>query len=175
MTKENSTPLVHNNKLLSIITEKVTREKHEHLYPEIKKDGTLKECKRLFKKGASPKVLTEVLTKLGELPEEQEKYYKYYYTQRFLPVLKEKIKQSKELEEIKKEKIEQVISEIISQSSNKDLSNNIAQSRRGSIESEDSGIESGNSSKAEDDHDASKKHSISSANTISEDQEVENG
>ncbi|MFP3016829.1 MAG: hypothetical protein ACEY3L_15820 [Wolbachia sp.] len=172
MTEKNSTSneLVYNSKLLNIIMEKVTKGKHKHLHPEVGKDSTLRECKRLFKKGASPEVLTEVLIKLKKSPE----YYEYY-TQCFLPVLKEKIKQSKELEEIKKEKIEQVISEIISQSSNKDLSNNIAQSRRGSIESENSGIESGNSSKAEDDHDASKKHSISSANTISEDQEVENG
>ncbi|WP_434732317.1 ankyrin repeat domain-containing protein [Wolbachia endosymbiont of Zygogramma bicolorata] len=43
------------------------------------------------------------------------------------------------------------------------------------MESKDSETESGNSGEAEDNHDASKKHSISSANTISEDQEVENG
>ncbi|NEV49209.1 hypothetical protein EUZ93_01635 [Wolbachia pipientis] len=127
-------------------------------------------CKRLFKKGASPEVLTEVLIKLKKSPE----YYEYY-TQRFLLVLKEEIKQSKELEKIKKEKIEQVISEAINKGSKKDHPDNIAQSRRGSMESKDSGIESGNSSEAEDNHDASKKHSISSANTISEDQEVENG
>ncbi|WP_434732318.1 hypothetical protein [Wolbachia endosymbiont of Zygogramma bicolorata] len=71
MTKENSTSseLVHNNELLSIITKKVTKGKHKHLHPEVGKDSTLRECKRLFKKGATPKVLTEVLTKLGELPE----------------------------------------------------------------------------------------------------------
>ncbi|WP_264688302.1 hypothetical protein [Wolbachia endosymbiont (group A) of Sympetrum striolatum] len=37
----------------------------------------------------------------------------------------------------------------------------------------ESETESGNSSDAEDDHNASKKHSISSANTISEGQGVE--
>ncbi|MFP3020078.1 MAG: ankyrin repeat domain-containing protein [Wolbachia sp.] len=173
MTGKNSTSseLVHNNELLSIITKKVTKGKHKHLNPEVGKDRTLNKCKGLFKKEATPKVLTEVLTKLGELPEKQKEYYEYYI-QHFLPALNEEIKQSNELNQAKKKEIEQVISEITSQSSNPD---NIAQSRRGSIESEDSGIESGNSSKAEDDHDASKKHSISSANTISEDQEVENG
>ncbi|KAF5269383.1 hypothetical protein FQR65_LT17960 [Abscondita terminalis] len=169
MTEKNSTlnELVYNNKLLNIITKKVTKGKHKHLNPEVGKDRTLTECKRLFKKGASPEVLTEVLIKLKKSPE----YYEYY-TQCFLPVLKEKIKQSKELEKIKKEKIEQVISEIISQSSNKDHSDNIAQSRRESIGSEDSGIESGNSSEAGGDHNASRKHSIGSANTISEGQGV---
>src|SRR6266576_3224881 len=110
MTKKNSTSdeLVYNSKLLNIIMEKVTKGKHKHLNPEVGKDGTLTECKRLFKKGASPEVLTEVLIKLKKSPE----YYEYY-TQSFLPVLKEEIKQSKELEKIKKEKIEQVISEAI--------------------------------------------------------------
>lgn len=172
MTEKNSTSneLVYNSKLLNIIMEKVTKGKHKHLNPEVGKDGTLTECKRLFKKGASP----EVLIKLKKSPE----YYEYY-TQRFLPVLKEEIKQLKELEKIKKEKIEQVISEAINKGSKKDHPDNVDQNetgRRGSMESKDSGIESGNSSEAEDedDHDASKKHSISSANTISEDQKVEN-
>lgn len=175
MTEKNSTSneLVYNSKLLNIIMEKVTKGKHKHPNPEVGKDGTLTECKRLFKKGASTEVLTEVLIKLKKSPE----YYEYY-TQRFLPVLKEEIKQSKELERIKKEKVEQVISEAINKGSKKDHPNNVDQNetgRRGSMESKDSGIESGNSSEAEDDHDASKKHLISSANTISEDQEVENG
>lgn len=176
MTKENSTSseLVHNNELLSIITKKVTKGKHKHLHPEVGKDKTLNKCKGLFKEGASPKILTKVLTKLGESPEEQEKYYKYY-TQHFLPALKKEIKQSKKLDPTKKEEIEQVISEAINKSSKKDHPDNVDQNetgRRGSMESE---TESGNSGEAEDNHDASKKHSISSANTISEDQEVENG
>lgn len=171
MTGKNSTSseLVYNSKLLSIIMKKVTKGEHKHLNPEVGKDRTLNKCKGLFKKEATPKVLTEVLTKLGELPEKQKEYYEYYI-QHFLPALNEEIKQSNELNQAKKKEIEQVISGIISQSSNPD---NIAQSRRGSMESKDSGIESGNSSEAEDDHDASKKHSISSANTISEGQEVE--
>lgn len=174
MTKENSTSseLVHNNELLSIITKKVTKGKHKHLHPEVGKDKTLNKCKGLFKEGASPKILTEVLTKLGESPEEQEKYYKYY-TQHFLPALKKEIKQSKKLDPTKKEEIEQVISEAINKSSKKDHPDNVDQNeigRRGSMESE---TESGNSSDAEDDHNASKKHSISSANTISEGQGVE--
>ncbi|WP_353286795.1 hypothetical protein [Wolbachia endosymbiont (group A) of Anthophora plumipes] len=166
--------LVHNNELLSIITKKVTKGKHKHLHPEVGKDKTLNKCKGLFKEGASPKILTEVLTKLGESPEEQEKYYKYY-TQHFLPALKKEIKQSKKLDPTKKEEIEQVISEAINKSSKKDHPDNVDQNeigRRGSRESE---TKSGNSGEAEDNHDASKKHSISSANTISEDQEVENG
>ncbi|GFY65166.1 ANK_REP_REGION domain-containing protein [Trichonephila inaurata madagascariensis] len=172
MTEKNSTSneLVYNSKLLNIIMEKVTKGKHKHINPGVGKDGTLTECKRLFKKGASPEVLTEVLIKLKKSPE----YYEYY-TQRFLPVLKEEIKQSKELEKIKKEKIEQVISEAINKVSKKDHPDNVDQNetgRRGSMESKDSGIESGNSSEAEDDHNASKKHSISSANTISEGQGV---
>ncbi|WP_353275225.1 ankyrin repeat domain-containing protein [Wolbachia endosymbiont (group A) of Pipizella viduata] len=174
MTKENSTSseLVHNNELLSIITKKVTKGKHKHLHPEVGKDKTLNKCKGLFKEGASPKILIEVLTKLGESPEEQEKYYKYY-TQHFLPALKKEIKQSKKLDPTKKEEIEQVISEAINKSSKKDHPDNVDQNeigRRGSMESE---TESGNSSDAEDDHNASKKHSISSANTISEGQGVE--
>ncbi|WP_341812452.1 hypothetical protein [Wolbachia endosymbiont (group A) of Conops quadrifasciatus] len=105
MTKENSTSseLVHNNELLSIITKKVTKGKHKHLHPEVGKDKTLNKCKGLFKEGASPKILTEVLTKLGESPEEQEKYYKYY-TQHFLPALKKEIKRSKKLDQQKKRK-----------------------------------------------------------------------
>ncbi|WP_353270370.1 hypothetical protein [Wolbachia endosymbiont (group A) of Myopa testacea] len=176
MTKENSTSseLVHNNELLSIITKKVTKGKHKHLHPEVGKDKTLNKCKGLFKEGASPKILTEVLIKLGKSPEEQEKYYKYY-TQHFLPALKKEIKQSKKLDPTKKEEIEQVISEAINKSSKKDHPDNVDQNEtgcRGSMESE---TESGNSGEAEDNHDASKNYSISSANTISEDQEVENG
>ncbi|KAG8172799.1 hypothetical protein JTE90_005682 [Oedothorax gibbosus] len=158
MTK-NENELLCDSELLTAIIAKVTKRKHKHLNPEVGKDRTLTKCKRLFKKGASPEVLTEVLIKLKQSPE----YYEYYI-QHFLPAL------NKGLDQAKKKEIEQVISGIISQSSNPD---NIAQSRRGSIESEDSGVESGNSSETEDDHNASKKHSISSANTISEGQGVE--
>lgn len=70
--------------------------------------------------------------------------------------MNEEIKQSNKLDQAKKKEIEQVISGIISQSSNPD---NIAQSRRGSMESKDSETESGNSGEAEDNHDASNTNS----------------
>ncbi|MGL9759620.1 MAG: hypothetical protein ACR5LA_13265, partial [Wolbachia sp.] len=146
--------LVRNNKLLNIVIKKVTKEKHKHPSPEVGQDRTLRECKRLFKEGASSKVLNDVLNELKKSPKKQKEYYEYY-TQRFLPGLKKETEQSKKLDPTKQKEIEQVISEIISQSSNKDHSDNIAQSRRESMKSEDSGIESDNSSEAEDDHDAS--------------------
>ncbi|AZU37226.1 hypothetical protein BBB02_01155 [Wolbachia endosymbiont of Bemisia tabaci] len=89
--------------LYNIIERKVKKEKHKHEKPR-SRDGTLKECKRLFKEGASP----EVLTKLEESLREQEKYHRYYI-QCFLPVLGEVIERSKR---ISNETKNQVISEI---------------------------------------------------------------
>ncbi|WP_341813143.1 ankyrin repeat domain-containing protein [Wolbachia endosymbiont (group B) of Germaria angustata] len=89
--------------LYNIIERKVKKEKHKHEKPR-SRDGTLKECKRLFKEGASP----EVLTKLEESLREQEKYHRYY-VQCFLPVLGEVIERSKR---ISNETKNQVISEI---------------------------------------------------------------
>lgn len=171
--KQNTNELLSNAKLLPIIIKKVTKEKHEHSGPQVKKglfkqsDGTLKKCKKLLKQGANPEVLKEVLIKLEKSPEEQ----KEYYTQRFLPELKEEIKQSQKLDPTKKDAIGRIISEIIGKSSNKDPS---PQSRRGSMESEESEPESGYVSDAGDD---SEKDSISnesiSDTIISEDQELE--
>ncbi|WP_353279047.1 ankyrin repeat domain-containing protein [Wolbachia endosymbiont (group B) of Longitarsus flavicornis] len=90
-------------KLYNIIERKVKKEKHQHEKPR-SRDGTLKECKRLFKEGASP----EVLTKLEESLREQEKYHRYY-VQCFLPVLGEVIERSKR---ISNETKNQVISEV---------------------------------------------------------------
>lgn len=89
--------------LYNIIERKVKKEKHKHEKPR-SRDGTLKECKRLFKEGASP----EVLTKLEESLREQEKYHRYY-VQCFLPVLGEVIERSKR---ISNETKNQIISEI---------------------------------------------------------------
>lgn len=89
--------------LSNIIERKVKKEKHKHEKPR-SRDGTLKECKRLFKEGASP----EVLTKLEESLREQEKYHRYY-VQCFLPVLGEVIERSKR---ISNETKNQVISEV---------------------------------------------------------------
>ncbi|WP_353277297.1 ankyrin repeat domain-containing protein [Wolbachia endosymbiont (group B) of Villa cingulata] len=91
------------NQLYNIIERKVKKEKYKHEKPRIR-DGTLKECKRLFKEGASP----ELLTKLEESLREQEKYHRYY-VQCFLPVLGEVIERSKK---ISNETKKQVISEI---------------------------------------------------------------
>lgn len=89
--------------LSNIIERKVKKEKHKHEKPR-SRDGTLKECKRLFKEGASP----EVLTKLEESLREQEKYHRYY-VQCFLPMLGEVIERSKR---ISNETKNQVISEV---------------------------------------------------------------
>lgn len=89
--------------LYGIIERKVKKEEHKREKPR-GQDGTLKECKRLFKEGASP----EVLTKLEESLREQEKYYRYY-VQYFLPVLDKAIERSKK---ISNETKKQVISKI---------------------------------------------------------------
>ncbi|MEY2393355.1 hypothetical protein [Wolbachia endosymbiont of Tettigetta isshikii] len=96
--------------LSGAIERKVTKEKHKRERP-IGRDGTIKECKRLLKEGASP----TVLTKLEKSLRGQEKYHRYY-VQCFLPVLKRKI--SKKLDPIKREEIEKVISNIIGESVN---------------------------------------------------------
>lgn len=142
--------------LYNIIERKVKKEKHKHLNPEVGKDGTLRECKRWFKKGASPEVLTEVLIKLKKSPE----YYEYY-TQHFLPALKEEIKQSKKLEKIKKDKIEQVISEITDNS--KYCSNSITHNQNDRRNSE---AESGYSSDVEDDHKVEISNEITNNNAL---------
>lgn len=77
--------------LYNIIERKVKKEKHKHEKPR-SRDGTLKECKRLLKEGASP----EVLIKLEASLREQEKYYRYYI-QCFLPVLGEVVERSKRI------------------------------------------------------------------------------
>ncbi|MBA8766630.1 MAG: ankyrin repeat domain-containing protein [Wolbachia endosymbiont of Andrena praecox] len=89
--------------LYGIIERKVKKEEHKREKPR-GQDGTLKKCKRLFEKDASP----EVLTKLEESLREQEKYYRYY-VQCFLPVLDKAIERSKK---ISNETKKQVISKI---------------------------------------------------------------
>ncbi|MFJ5423951.1 ankyrin repeat domain-containing protein [Wolbachia endosymbiont of Drosophila barbarae] len=135
------------------IERKVKKEEHKREKPR-GQDGTLKKCKRLFEKDASP----EVLTKLEESLREQEKYYRYY-VQCFLPVLDKAIERSKKISNETKERVKQAISEITYNS--KYCNQN---DRR------DSGIESDYSSDAGDDYE---KHSISNPNTVNEDQEVE--
>lgn len=139
--------------LYGIIKRKVKKEEHKREKPR-GQDGTLKKCKRLFEKDASP----EVLTKLEESLREQEKYYRYY-VQCFLPVLDKAIERSKKISNETKERVKQAISEITYNS--KYCNQN---DRR------DSGIESDYSSDAGDDYE---KHSISNPNTANEDQEVE--
>ncbi|WP_353284996.1 ankyrin repeat domain-containing protein [Wolbachia endosymbiont (group A) of Beris morrisii] len=135
------------------IERKVKKEEHKREKPR-GQDGTLKKCKRLFEKDASP----EVLTKLEESLREQEKYYRYY-VQCFLPVLDKAIERPKKISNETKERVKQAISEITYNS--KYCNQN---DRR------DSGIESDYSSDAGDDYE---KHSISNPNTANEDQEVE--
>ncbi|WP_395462783.1 ankyrin repeat domain-containing protein [Wolbachia endosymbiont of Cantharis cryptica] len=121
--------------LYDAIERKVTKKEHKRKRPR-GRDGTIKKCKKLFKEGASPEVLTkleeslreqrdgtskeyirllkegaspEVLVELEESLREQEGRYEYY-VERLLPVLGRKI--SKELDPIKKEKIGKVISDI---------------------------------------------------------------
>ena len=101
--------------LYNIIERKVKKEKHQHKKPG-SQDGTLKECKRLFKEGASP----EVLTKLEESLREQEKYHRYY-VQCFLPVLGEVIERSKRISnETKKQVISEVTKSCFSRHSEQD-------------------------------------------------------
>ncbi|MDG7053083.1 MAG: hypothetical protein LKM45_04335 [Wolbachia endosymbiont of Alcedoecus sp.] len=117
-----------NEQLYGAIERKVTKEKHKRERPR-GRDGTVKECKKLFKEGTSPEVLTELEKSLRG-----QKEYHRYYVQCFLPVLKRKI--SKELDPLEKEKIEQVIFEVTRKSSNQNH-----YSRR---DSQDSGIGSDN-------------------------------
>lgn len=124
--------------LYGIIERKVKKEEHKREKLR-SRDGTLKKCKRLFKEGASP----EVLTKLEESLREQEKYYRYY-VQCFLPVLDKAIKRSKKISNKTKERVKQVISEIT------DNSKYCNQNDRRN--SEDSEAESGYGSDVEDDH-----------------------
>ncbi|WP_264374969.1 MULTISPECIES: ankyrin repeat domain-containing protein [unclassified Wolbachia] len=101
--------------LYNIIERKVKKEKHQHKKPG-SRDGTLKECKRLFKEGASP----EVLTKLEKSLREQEKYHRYY-VQCFLPVLGEVIERSKRISnETKKQVISEVTKSCFSRHSEQD-------------------------------------------------------
>ncbi|MDR3132256.1 MAG: hypothetical protein LBU02_04150 [Rickettsiales bacterium] len=125
-----------NEQLYGAIERKVTKEKHKRERPR-GRDGTIKECKKLFKEGASPEVLTE----LEESLRGQEKYHRYY-VQCFLPVLKRKI--SKELDPLEKEKIKQVISGVTRKSSNQNH-----YSRR---DSQDSGIGSDNDDERQTDN-----------------------
>ncbi|AAW71340.1 hypothetical protein EJB10_01610 [Wolbachia endosymbiont of Brugia malayi] len=108
--------------LCKVIKKRVTKKDYRE-NQESGQDKTPRKCKKLFKKGASP----EVLTKLGELLIEQEKYYNNYI-QHFLPALKREIIKSKELNLIEKIKIEQIImklitSDAVSKNSNESHSN----------------------------------------------------
>ncbi|BET35313.1 MULTISPECIES: ankyrin repeat domain-containing protein [Wolbachia] len=108
--------------LYNIIERKVKKEKHKHEKPR-SRDGTLKECKRLFKEGASP----EVLTKLEESLREQGKYHRYY-VQCFLPVLGEVIEQLKKISDETKNQVRQAISEVTKSHSNKNRKDNESES-----------------------------------------------
>ncbi|MDR2609722.1 MAG: ankyrin repeat domain-containing protein, partial [Rickettsiales bacterium] len=88
------------------IEKKVKKEEHKRERPK-SRDGTIKECKKLFKEGASP----AVLTKLEKSLIGQKKYHEYY-VQCFLPVLDKKVKQSEEISSEIKDQVGQVISEI---------------------------------------------------------------
>ncbi|MFL3877105.1 ankyrin repeat domain-containing protein [Wolbachia endosymbiont of Trichogramma kaykai] len=121
--------------LYNIIERKVKKEKHKHKKPR-SQDGTLKECKRLFKEGASP----EVLTKLEESLREQRKYHRYY-VQCFLPVLGEVIEQLKKISDETKNQVRQAISEVTKSHSNKNRKDNESESGYSSnFENEVNGI-----------------------------------
>ncbi|WP_250778165.1 ankyrin repeat domain-containing protein [Wolbachia pipientis] len=125
-----------NEQLYGAIERKVTKEKHKRERPR-GRDGTIKECKKLFKEGASPEVLTELEKSLRG-----QKEYHRYYVQCFLPALKRKI--SKELDPLEKEKIEQVIFEVTRKSSN--------QNHYSRKDSQDSGIGSDNDDERQTDN-----------------------
>ncbi|WP_264702671.1 ankyrin repeat domain-containing protein [Wolbachia endosymbiont (group A) of Volucella inflata] len=144
--------------LYGIIERKVKKEEHKREKPR-GQDGALKECKRLFKEGASP----EVLTKLEESLREQEKYYRYY-VQCFLPVLDKAIKRSKKISNETKERVKQVISEITDNS--KYCSNSITHNKNDRRNSEDSEAESGYCSDIEDDHKVEISNEITNSNAL---------
>ncbi|WP_065094599.1 MULTISPECIES: ankyrin repeat domain-containing protein [unclassified Wolbachia] len=144
--------------LYGIIERKVKKEEHKREKPR-GQDGALKECKRLFKEGASP----EVLTKLEESLREQEKYYRYY-VQCFLPVLDKAIKRSKKISNETKERVKQVISEITDNS--KYCSNSITHNKNDRRNSEDSEAESGYGSDIEDDHKVEISNEITNSNAL---------
>ncbi|WP_341814717.1 ankyrin repeat domain-containing protein [Wolbachia endosymbiont (group A) of Chalcis sispes] len=135
--------------LYGIIERKVKKEEHKREKPR-GQDGTLKKCKRLFEKDASP----EVLTKLEESLREQEKYYRYY-VQCFLPVLDKAIERSKKISNETKERVKQAISEI-TYNSRYCFTHN----RR------DSETESGYSSDVEDDHEVEISNEITNNNAL---------
>ncbi|OCA07084.1 ankyrin repeat domain-containing protein [Wolbachia endosymbiont of Trichogramma pretiosum] len=121
--------------LYNIIERKVKKEKHDHKKPR-SQDGTLKECERLFKEGASP----EVLTKLEESFREQRKYHRYY-VQCFLPVLGEVIEQLKKISDETKNQVRQAIYEVTKSHSNKNRKDNESESGYGNnFENEVNGI-----------------------------------
>ncbi|NUY39677.1 hypothetical protein GO684_03295 [Wolbachia endosymbiont of Litomosoides brasiliensis] len=93
--------------LCKVIRKKVTEENYRE-NQESGQDKISRKCKKLFKKGASP----EVLTKLGESLIGQEEYYNSY-VQYFLPALKREITKSKELNLMEKTEIEQIIMKLI--------------------------------------------------------------
>ncbi|WP_265022008.1 ankyrin repeat domain-containing protein [Wolbachia endosymbiont (group A) of Icerya purchasi] len=138
--------------LYGIIERKVKKEEHKREKPR-SRDGTLKKCKRLFEEA-------EVLTKLEESLREQEKYYRYY-VQCFLPVLDEVIERSKKIPDETKERVKQVISEIIYNS--KYCFTHNQNDRRNS---EDSGIESDYGSDVEDDHKVEISNEITNSNAL---------
>ncbi|WP_265023294.1 ankyrin repeat domain-containing protein [Wolbachia endosymbiont (group A) of Epistrophe grossularia] len=131
------------------IERKVKKEEHKREKPR-GQDGTLKKCKRLFEKDASP----EVLTKLEESLREQEKYYRYY-VQCFLPVLDKAIERSKKISNETKERVKQAISEI-TYNSRYCFTHN----RR------DSETESGYGSDVEDDHEVEISNEITNNNAL---------
>ncbi|WP_341820911.1 hypothetical protein [Wolbachia endosymbiont (group A) of Myopa testacea] len=121
--------------LFNTIYKKVTAENYQE-----NQDETFKECKRLFKQGASPKTLAKLenilrerqdeqtITKqlklskpgnspksLAELEKSVKKKREHYnnYTQRFLPALKAKITKSKKLNPTEKTEIEKIIMKLI--------------------------------------------------------------
>ncbi|WP_353273709.1 ankyrin repeat domain-containing protein [Wolbachia endosymbiont (group A) of Ennomos erosarius] len=140
------------------IEKKVRKEEHKREKPR-GQDGTLKKCKRLFEKDASP----EVLTKLEESLREQEKYYRYY-VQCFLPVLDKAIKRSKKISNETKKRVKQVISEITDNS--KYCSNSITHNQNDRRNSEDSEAESAYGSDVEDDHKVEISNEITNSNAL---------
>ncbi|WP_265042799.1 ankyrin repeat domain-containing protein [Wolbachia endosymbiont (group A) of Scambus nigricans] len=135
--------------LYGIIERKVKKEEHKREKPR-GQDGTLKKCKRLFEKDASP----EVLTQLEESLREQEKYYRYY-VQCFLPVLDKAIERSKKISNETKERVKQAISEI-TYNSRYCFTHN----RR------DSETESGYGSDVEDNHEVEISNEITNNNAL---------
>ncbi|MGL9717458.1 MAG: hypothetical protein ACR5K9_01995 [Wolbachia sp.] len=88
-----------NSLLYETIRAKVTKKNHQHVSPQVGKDGTLKKCIELFEQGADPNELIKLEKFLSDKTKGIKEYKEYhdYYIQHFLPALKEEIMKPEKL------------------------------------------------------------------------------